>query len=68
MRPASARRKAGYSWTKGEKLALPQQPPWSKTIADTRFETAEQYCADVREWAEAVCCDAEARRAATKAG
>lgn len=67
--PAEARRQARqalasgnrtYSFTKGPKLPGVESIRWTRTIADVRLDTAEQYCADVRAWAEAVVRDAEA--------
>jgi hypothetical protein len=49
-----------WSMTKGKKLAGVDEIAWTWTIADVRFDTAENYCADVREWARAVLSDTEA--------
>lgn len=49
-----------WSLTKGAKLTQVDDIVWTRTIADVRFDTAEHYCADVREWAIAVLADTEA--------
>jgi len=41
---------------------------WSRTIADARLSTAEQYCADVRAWAESVLADSAALMRKLEAG
>jgi hypothetical protein len=33
---------------------------WTRTSAELRIDTAEHYCADVRDWAIAVLADTEA--------
>jgi hypothetical protein len=50
-----------WSFTRGEKLAAVDQLAWTRTIADVRLDTAEHYCADVREWAARVVADTEAQ-------
>jgi hypothetical protein len=53
------RRHRKWRVTGGEKLARFDQVPWTRTIADVRLETPEQYCADVRLWADSVLKDTE---------
>lgn len=48
-----------YSFTKGPKLAGVESIIWAHTIADVRLDTAEHYCADVREWAAHIVRDSE---------
>ena len=43
--------------TRGEKLAAFGMIVWSRTIADVCLTDAEQYCEDVRLWAESVLAD-----------
>jgi hypothetical protein len=33
---------------------------WTMTVAEVRLDTPEQYCADVRRWAESVLADSAA--------
>lgn len=47
-----------WSFTRGEKLAGVAGIPWTRTIADVRLDTAEQYRADVRAWAASILADA----------
>jgi hypothetical protein len=49
-----------WSFTKGEKLAGVENIVWSRTIADLRLGTAEQYCADVLMWGKSILADTEA--------
>jgi hypothetical protein len=46
-----------WSFTKGPKLTEVDDIVWTRTIADVRSDTAEHYCADVRDWAIAVLTD-----------
>ena len=48
-----------WSLTKGDKLTQVDDIIWTRTIADVRIDTAEHYCADVRDWAIAVLADTE---------
>jgi hypothetical protein len=48
-----------WSFTKGAKLPGVEQIVWTYTIADVRLDTAEAYCADVRQWAEHILADSE---------
>ncbi|HEV2239390.1 MAG TPA: DUF5946 family protein [Ktedonobacterales bacterium] len=68
LAPEQARRdarKAGAggnrmpSLTRGPKLVGVAAVTWSRTIADVRRDSAEQYCADVRAWTAQVVRDAE---------
>ncbi|QYK50948.1 MAG: hypothetical protein KF701_00300 [Anaerolineales bacterium] len=52
----------------GEKLAGVEQVVWNCTMADVRMSTAEQYCEDVRRWAQQVCQDGAGLVAATNEG
>ncbi|HEY1017008.1 MAG TPA: DUF5946 family protein [Herpetosiphonaceae bacterium] len=47
----------GPSLIRGPKLAAVAEIRWGETIAGVRLDTAENYCADVRRWAAAVCAD-----------
>ena len=49
-----------WSLTKGPRLAGMDDIHWTRTIADVRFDTAEHYCTDVRDWAIAVLADTQA--------
>jgi hypothetical protein len=69
LAPAEARRQNRRMWdsgrrrwslTKGTKLKQVNDIDWRRTIADVRLDTAEHYCADVREWAIAVLADTAA--------
>jgi hypothetical protein len=69
LTPAEARRQNRTTWdsgqrtwslTKGAKLTQVDDIVWTRTIADVRIDTAEHYCADVRDWAIAVLNDTEA--------
>jgi hypothetical protein len=69
LTPAAARRQyrrtmdsgqRKWSFTKGAKLSQVDDIAWTWTIADVRFDTAEHYCADVRDWAIAVLSDTAA--------
>lgn len=69
LAPAEARRKnrarldsghRSWSLTKGPKLPGIENIRWTITIADIRLDTAENYCADVRRWAESILADSEA--------
>ena len=69
LSPAEARRRnrsaldsgnRNWSVTRGPKFARFDQITWTRTIADVQFESADSYCADVREWAAAVLADSEA--------
>ena len=66
LTPAEARRQnrrtmdsgqRKWSLTKGAKLSQVDDIAWTWTIVDVRFDTAEHYCADVRDWAIAVLAD-----------
>lgn len=66
LTPAEVRRRNRHNWdngqrnwsiTKGPKLAGVEQLIWSRTVADVRLDTAEHYCADVRQWAASVLAD-----------
>ena len=57
-----------WSVTKGAKLPGVEAIAWTVTIADVRPDTAENYCADVRRWAEAVLSDSEPLLRAPDAG
>jgi len=66
LAPAEARRQnrrtmdsgqRTWSFTKGPKLTEVDDIVWTRTIADVRSDTAEHYCADVRDWAIAVLTD-----------
>ena len=48
-----------WSFTKGEKLAQVDNIHWTRTIADVRLNTAENYCADVKLWAASILADTE---------
>lgn len=45
------------SITKGPKLEEVATVKWTFTMADVRVDTAEHYCADVRQWAESIFKD-----------
>jgi hypothetical protein len=69
LTPAEARRQNRTTWdsgqrmwslTKGAKLTQVDDIVWTRTIADVRIDTAEHYCADVRDWAIAVLADTAA--------
>ncbi len=46
-----------FSIVKGEKLNALDGRRWSFTVSDVRLENAEDYCRDVRQWAESVLVD-----------
>jgi hypothetical protein len=46
-----------FSLTRGPKLDGVEDIAWMRTVADVRLDTAEHYCADVREWATSVLAD-----------
>ena len=46
-----------WRWTSGPKLATVEGIAWTRTIADVRLETVDDYCADVWVWARAVLAD-----------
>ncbi len=48
-----------WSYTRGPRLLGVEDIAWSMTIADVRFDTAENYCTDVRAWALRVVQDTE---------
>lgn len=48
-----------WSFTKGAKLPGVENITWSFTIADLRLDTAENYCADVIQWARCILADSE---------
>lgn len=48
-----------WSFTKGPKLPGVEQIAWTYTIADVQWDTAEIYCAQVRQWAVRVLADSE---------
>jgi hypothetical protein len=69
LTPAEARRQNRTTWdsgqrtwslAKGAKLTQVDDIVWTRTIADVRIDTAEHYCADVRDWAIAVLADTAA--------
>ncbi|KAB8141427.1 hypothetical protein F8S13_18650 [Chloroflexia bacterium SDU3-3] len=43
----------------GQPLEETRNIMWSRTMADVRYDTPEQYLADVRAWAEAILADTE---------
>ena len=49
-----------WNFTKGGKLAGVENILWSRTIADVRLDTADQYCADVLSWGKSILVDTEA--------
>jgi hypothetical protein len=49
-----------WSVTKGPKMPGVEAIHWTFTVAEVRLDTAENYCADVRRWAESVLEDSEA--------
>jgi hypothetical protein len=49
-----------WSITKGPKLPGVEHIHWTYTVADVRLDTAEHYCADVRQWAKYVLADSAA--------
>jgi hypothetical protein len=49
-----------WSVTRGPKIPEVDALPWARTLADVRLETAEIYCADVRQWVMSVLADTEA--------
>lgn len=66
--PAEVRRKnksvvdnSRRTWkiTSRDGLAIIDNLPWTKTILDVRLDIAENYCADISEWARAVLANAE---------
>jgi hypothetical protein len=68
LTPAEVRRRYRLDWddeqrawsfTKGAKLTQVDEIVWTRTIVDVRTDTAEHYCADVRDWAVAVLADTE---------
>jgi hypothetical protein len=74
--PAEARRQQramldsgerNWAITRGPTFEGFEQIAWSRTIADDRFDSAADYCADVRAWAAAVVDDSEAVVAALAA-
>ncbi len=54
-----------FSIVRGEKLPGVEQVMWSWTMANVRLGSAEQYCQDVRRWAQQVCEDGAALAAAS---
>jgi len=58
--------KRTFSIVRGEKLAGVELIDWNATMADVRLDTAEQYCEDVRRWAQQVCEDGAALAAASQ--
>ena len=69
LSPTQARRQNRRMWdsgqrrwslTKGSRLTQINSIVWTRTVADVRIDTAEHYCADVREWAVAVLADTAA--------
>ena len=50
-------RQRQWQFTKGAKLNEVQSIVWRWTLADVRFERAEQYCGDVQQWVKAVLDD-----------
>ncbi len=50
-------RTRNFSLVKGEKLTELDDVKWSFLVSDVRLDTAEHYCRDVRQWAEAVLRD-----------
>lgn len=68
LEPAAARRQnrkkldsrtRTFSLIKGPKLAQVDEIKWTYVIADVRLDTADHYCADVRQWAERVLADTQ---------
>lgn len=57
-----------WSFTRGPKLEGVETIAWTYTIAQVRLDTAENYCADVRYWAESILADSEALIRAVKEG
>jgi hypothetical protein len=69
LTPATARRQnrlkvdsghRTFSFTKGAKLPGVETIAWRMTVADVPLDTADNYCAGVRRWAESVLADSEA--------
>lgn len=60
MRLQSDSRQRAWSLTRGEKLPEVEQIAWGFTLADVRLDTADNYCADVHQWAECILADSEA--------
>jgi hypothetical protein len=50
-------RKRDWSINKGSKLSEFEKISWSNTIADIRFDTPENYCLDITNWAKSVVKD-----------
>ncbi len=48
-----------WSFTKGAKLAQVDNIRWTRTVADVRIDTAENYCADVKLWAASILKNTE---------
>lgn len=46
-----------FSFVKGEKLNALHGMQWSFTVSDVRLNNAQDYCHDVRQWAESVLAD-----------
>jgi hypothetical protein len=68
LTPAEARRqnrqqvdsgKRTWKVTGGEKLPQVDAITWSRTVADVRLETVEQYHANITAWARSVLADTE---------
>ncbi len=69
LKPEEARRqgrreadsgKRNWSFTKGEKLAGVEKIRWRFSIADISLESADKYCADIRQWAVSILADSDA--------
>lgn len=76
LEPAEARRQQrsmldsgerDWAITRGPKFEQFGRIAWTRAIADVRFDSAEDYCDDVRAWAAAVVEDSEAVVAAMEA-
>ncbi len=49
-----------WSLIRRPRLAGVEALTWTRTVADIRLDTAEDYCDDVRAWADSVLIDTEA--------
>ena len=49
-----------WSITKGAKLSEFDRIVWSRTIADVRFDSPENYCTDIESWAKSLLEDTDA--------
>jgi hypothetical protein len=48
-----------WNITKGAKIPQVDQVKWTRTIADVRLDSAENYCGDVKRWATSILADTE---------